>query len=387
MPARSTDAIDENISVIEPTAIAALVVWYEAEARDLPWRRTFDPYQILVSEVMLQQTRVETVVERYERFLRVFPDLGSLAAASEEEILTEWSGLGYYRRARNLHQLARQVIALGSDRLPEDVDALCTLPGIGEYTAAAIASIAFNRPHLSIDGNVERVLCRVLNLQENPAHASVRRHMRRACKTALQSHPAGKFNQALMELGALVCTPRAPSCDICPLGDACVATAEHTQELLPVRPERRVRTVEEGAAVIEHDGRFLLMRGQRPGTLTDIWEFPTLDSRIGEQMPTATSSKRITTSGPRTGKLPLIASRLQQHLLKIGITVMQLQHIGTIRHGITNRRICCYVYRPGKVNIAAAETPERCWFTEEQMAKIPLGATVAKVLRVLETNA
>lgn len=386
MPARSTDEPPEKISVVDPTAVEALVRWYEAEARDLPWRRTLDPYRILVSEVMLQQTRVETVVERYKRFLRVFPDLGSLAAASEDDVLTEWSGLGYYRRARNLHRLARMVEDSGSAGLPEELDALRALPGIGEYTAAAVASIAFNRPHLSIDGNVGRVLCRVLDIRENPARAAVRRHMRGACETALREHPAGKLNQALMELGARMCTPRAPSCGACPLGDACVAAAEHTQDLLPVLPERRTRAVEESAAVIEHDGRFLLLRGQRPGTLADMWEFPTLDSRICEPAPA---------SGPATANPPLeadtVASTLQRHLRKIGITANQLQHIGEIRHGITDRRIRCHVYRPRKVTLTADETatepPERCWVTAEEMGKIPLGGTVAKVLRVLETGA
>ncbi len=399
MPARSTEEVPANPTseervdrTIEPAAVAALLRWYEAEARDLPWRRTRNPYRILISEVMLQQTRVETVVNRYEGFLRVFPDLRSVAAASENDVLAEWSGLGYYRRARNLHRLARQVIANGSDRLPEDVDALRALPGIGEYTAAAVSSIAFDRPHLSIDGNVGRVLCRVLDIRNDPARAAVRRHMRSACEPALRAHPPGKLNQALMELGARLCTPRAPRCDACPLGDACVAAAEQTQELLPVRTQRKVRAVEEGAAVIERDGRFLLLRGQRPGTLADMWEFPTLDSRIGEQIVAAAAPPDdLTATRPASTDDP-VARALQHHLHSIGIHIRNLEPIGEIRHGITNRRIRCHVYRPETVSIATdhaapVSTPERDWFTREQMAKIPLGATAAKILRMLEAGA
>ncbi len=372
--------------------MAALVSWYEIEARDLPWRRTRDPYRILVSEVMLQQTRVETVIERYERFLRVFPDLGSLAAASENDVLAEWSGLGYYRRARNLHRLARRVIADGSDRLPEDVDALRALPGIGDYTAAAVASIAFDRPHLSIDGNVGRVLCRVLDVRDGHNRAAVRRHMRRACAPALRAHAPGEVNQALMELGARLCTPRAPRCDACPLGDACVAAAEQTQELLPVRTQRKVRAVEEGAAVIERDGHFLLLRGQRPGALSDMWEFPTLDSRIGEQIVAeAAPPADLTATSPALAN-DNVAQALQQHLNDIGIHIRDLEPIGEIRHGITNRRIRCHIYRPETVSIATDHTapvgaPERDWFTPEEMAKIPLGSTAAKILRLLEARA
>lgn len=387
MPARSTEAVVG----IDPIAVAALVRWYEAEARDLPWRRTRDPYRILISEVMLQQTRVETVIDRYERFLRTFPDLGSLAAASEDDVLAEWSGLGYYRRARNLHKLARQVIASESASLPEEADALRSLPGVGEYTAAAVSSIAFDRPHLSIDGNVGRVLCRVLNIRDDPRRAVARRQMRLACEAALRAHPPGTINQALMELGARVCAPRSPPCDACPLGDSCVAAAEQTQDLLPVRTERKVRPVEEGAAVIERDGRFLLLRGQRPGTLADMWEFPTLDSRIGEQivaeMPTtddlATNSPALTDG--------TVARALQQHLHSIGIRISDLEAIGEIRHGITNRRIRCRVYRPKQVRITTDDAPhigapQRHWFTPEEMAGIPLGATATKILRLLRTG-
>lgn len=340
---------------------------------------------------MLQQTRVEFVIGRYGRFLRTFPDLPSLAAASEEDVLAEWSGLGYYRRARNLHRLARQVVASGSADLPRAAEALRSLPGIGEYTAAAVSSIAFDRPHLSIDGNVGRVLCRVLDIRDEPRRAAARRRMHLACDDALRTHPPGTVNQALMELGSRICTPRAPRCNACPLGNSCVAAAEQIQHLLPMRSERKVRAVEEAAAVIERDGRFLLLRGQRPGTLADMWEFPTLDSRLGEQIVAETAPPNdLTTIESDFGNVA-VARKLQKHLHDIGIHICDLAPIGEIRHGITNRRIRCYVYRPKQASIAAdhqeqVSVPQRDWFTREEMAGIPLGATAAKILRLLKTG-
>ncbi len=395
MPERSTDAArrqqaddDPGTVVIDPSAVAALVRWYEAEARDLPWRRTSDPYRILVSEVMLQQTRVEFVIARYESFLRTFPDLESLAAASEDEVLAEWSGLGYYRRARNLHRLARQVIASGSSGLPQTLVALRALPGIGEYTAAAVASIAFGWPHLSVDGNVGRVLCRVLDIRDDPRRAAARKNMHRACEAALRSHPPGLINQALMELGARVCTPRSPRCDACPLAPVCVAAAENTQDLIPVRQTRVVRAVEEGAAVIERHNRFLLLRGQRPGALADMWEFPTLDSRLGEQIVAEAPSAADGTVSSEVAKITAIGRALQRHLRSIGVHIHGLEHVGEIRHGITNRRIRCHVYRPSKVRLAAAgsttaDAPPRQWFSPQELHGIPLGATVGKILAAL----
>ncbi len=401
MPARSTDPARRQqaddgprTAGIDPSAITELARWYEAEARDLPWRRTSDPYRILLSEVMLQQTRVEFVIARYESFVRAFPDLRSLAAAIEDEVLAEWSGLGYYRRARNLHRLARQVIASGSPELPQTVDALRALPGIGEYTAAAVASIAFGWPHLSVDGNVGRVLCRVLDIRDDPRRAAARKQMRRACEAALRAHPPGLINQALMELGARVCTPRSPRCDACPLATACVAAAANTQELIPVRQQRVVQAVEEGAAVIERNGRFLLLRGQRPGALADMWEFPTLDSRLRQQLVAEAPSAAQTTDGSSdtdaAGTLALGRS-LQRHLRGLGVHIHNLEHVGEIRHGITNRRIRCHVYRTRNVRLAADESaaasaPPRSWFSPEELSGIPIGASVAKILRVLRSH-
>lgn len=261
-------------------AVDALLHWYETEARDLPWRRTRDPYAILVSEFMLQQTRVETVLGRFESFLRRFPDLASLAAADEDEVIAEWSGLGYYRRARALHALARRVVAEHDGTLPREPTVLSKLPGIGPYTAAAVSSIAHSFPVLAVDGNVARVLCRFLSLGDDPRRPAVRRVLERAAETALGSVPAGALNQALMELGARVCSPRSPRCETCPCESWCAARHEGLEGSIPPPRPRPIEAVVEAAAVLERNGQYLMFHGQRPGVLRDMWEFPTPDSRL-----------------------------------------------------------------------------------------------------------
>jgi len=209
MPAASTDAT-ARAPRFDPAAGAALLHWYDAERRDLPWRRTTDPYRILVSEIMLQQTRVDTVIPRYARFLDRFPDLAALATASLDDVLAEWSGLGYYRRARNLHAAARAIVNDHAGRFPRQYTLLRALPGLGDYTAAAVAGIAFGEPHVGIDGNVNRVLCRYFGIAEAPTRAAVRRQLTAAAESLLAEHAPGDVTQALMELGAQVCTPRSP---------------------------------------------------------------------------------------------------------------------------------------------------------------------------------
>lgn len=256
-----------------------LLAFYDARARDLPWRRDTDPYRVWVSEVMLQQTRVETVVPYYERWLERFPTLDALAEAPIDDVLHAWAGLGYYRRAHNLHRAARAVRERHHGELPEDPDALRDLPGIGDYTAGAIASIAFGRPEPAVDGNVRRVLSRLHDLP-GPGAAELRRL---AAALVPEDRP-GDFNQALMEFGATVCTPRAPRCEACPLAEHCRARAAGTQleRPLPKRskplPEDDVGT----AVVVAPDGALLLVRRPDEGLLAGLWEFPGAAVEEGE---------------------------------------------------------------------------------------------------------
>jgi A/G-specific adenine glycosylase len=252
----------------------ALLDHFDAHRRTLPWRETDDPYAIWVSEVMLQQTRVETVIPYYRRWLDRFPTIDDLARAEPDSVLREWQGLGYYSRARNLHRAARVVRERYGGRVPEEAEKLRSLPGVGEYTAGAVASIAFGEPVPAVDGNVRRVLARVYDL-ENPTPGALRRL---ATGLVPRDRP-GDHNQALMELGATICTHRSPACDRCPLTTWCRAWRLGVQEERPApRPQKPLP--EETVAtrvVVRCDGALLLVRRPEGGLLGGMWEFPGLE--------------------------------------------------------------------------------------------------------------
>ena len=246
---------------------AALLRWFAAHRRPLPWRVTCDPYRIWISEIMLQQTRVGAVLEHYAEFLRRFPDLNSLAAAGAHDVLAAWSGLGYYRRARALHRAARIIVRDHGGNLPGNADALQSLPGIGRYTASAIASIAFHEPCAVVDGNVERVLRRLLGWRKQPLS-----RIWNAAQQLLSRRSPGNFNQAMMELGALVCLPVSPHCEACPLRRLC-ATRGPLQR--PARPPRQTAEITYGLAARD-DRVYLLRRGRRESLMPGMWELPQL---------------------------------------------------------------------------------------------------------------
>ncbi len=256
----------------------ALARWYEREKRDLPWRRTRDPYRIWVSEIMLQQTRVSVVIPYYERFLAAFPDLDTLARAPESEVLAAWSGLGYYSRARNLQKAARVVVA-GGGGFPQSHEAIRALPGVGDYTAAAIASIAFGERVPALDGNTIRVLARVLNEPGDVRTAVTRDRLRDAAQRMLARSDPAVFNQALMELGATVCLPRTPGCDRCPLAHLCEARRQGAEAQLPIKgPRPESVRVEKTLLVIEWRGAVLMWR--RGG----FWELPDREQLPGAKL-------------------------------------------------------------------------------------------------------
>ena len=249
-----------------------LLRWYDANRRNLPWRRAPTPYRVLVSEVMLQQTRAESVAPYYRRFLRRFPEIDALARAEETEVLSLWEGLGYYRRAHNLLRAARQ-ISKGTGAFPRSARALQELPGIGPYTAAALASIAFGESEPALDGNGERVLARMLALERPPARA--RRSLRRLLRAMMPKARAGDFNQALMELGATVCTPRRPACPRCPVRQLCRARRLAKPDAYPRRAARRPSPLRaEEAVLVRWGGRVLLRRRPAGGLLGGLWAVP-----------------------------------------------------------------------------------------------------------------
>jgi A/G-specific adenine glycosylase len=253
----------------------ALLAWFARRARDLPWRRDRTPYRVWIAEVMLQQTRAATVAPYYRAWLERFPDVAALAAADEQQVLRAWEGLGYYRRARALHRAAREVVARRAGRLPDDEAGWRTLPGVGPYTAAAVAALAHGRRTVAVDGNVRRVGAR-LTATERPRDEALRAEL----LPLLPEEAPGRAVEALIELGATVCTPRAPACDACPLRPACAAAAEGAPERYPAPTVRRVPpTRRRYAPVWRAQGRLWLERRPPGGLLGGMWGLPQREAR------------------------------------------------------------------------------------------------------------
>lgn len=260
-----------------------LLEWYDRSARILPWREDPAPYRVWVSEIMLQQTKVEAVKPYYERFLRELPEVRDLAEAPEEQLLKLWEGLGYYNRVRNLQKGAQEVMGRFSGTIPASFEALRSLPGVGDYTAGAIASIAFGIPVPAVDGNVLRVTSRVLNRSENILDPKVKRRTEQEIRAVIPAARAGDFNQSLMELGAMVCVPNgAPKCAECPLSGLCRAHALGIEETLPVKAAKKARRVEERTVfLLTCGGKLALRRRPEKGLLAGLWELPSMPGKLG----------------------------------------------------------------------------------------------------------
>jgi A/G-specific adenine glycosylase len=267
-----------------------LLDWYHDNKRAMPWRETDDPYRIWVSEIMLQQTRVDTVRDYYHRFLEAFPTVEALAGAERDEVLKHWEGLGFYARARHLHEAAQTVVDEHDGAVPDTMDAIRDLKGVGPYTAAAVLSIAHDKPHAVLDGNVTRVLTRVFAVEEDATTAAAERELRRLANALLDPECPGAFNQAMMELGALVCTPSTPLCERCPLQDVCRAHAAGTEEDHPVTPESEPvphHDIAVGLVFSDDGGQLLIQRRPDEGLLGGLWEFPGGKQEDGESMEAA----------------------------------------------------------------------------------------------------
>ncbi|HEX4128955.1 MAG TPA: A/G-specific adenine glycosylase [Pirellulales bacterium] len=290
-----------------------LLAWYGRAARDLPWRRTSDPYAIWVSEIMLQQTQMATVIGYYERFLAALPSVFALAAAPEEQVLRLWEGLGYYRRARQLHRAAQVIVAQHGGELPRDVDTLRTLPGIGRYTAGAIASIAFDARAPILEANTLRLLARLLAYRGDVTETAGQRTLWEFAEALLPRRGAGRFNQALMELGSLVCTPQTPRCVDCPVRELCPTFVQRLQAEIPA-PRRKplIEDVREVAVVVRRGCKVLV--GRKSGGRWDgLWDFPRFSISEAE---TADQLRTLT-----------------------GLTVHLIGQLATLKHGVTRFRI------------------------------------------------
>lgn len=256
-----------------------LINWFKAEQRDLPWRKDQDPYKVWVSEIMLQQTRVDTVIPYFNRFIEKFPTIEKLSEADEESVMKAWEGLGYYSRVRNLQAAVREVHESYGGIVPNTPEGIRKLKGVGPYTAGAILSIAYGVPEPAVDGNVMRVISRILLIWEDIAKASSRKVFEAAIREMISHENPSYFNQALMELGALICTPTSPSCLLCPVREHCQAFFEGVQDQLPVKTKKKsVRHVELVAAVLKDDNnRFLIHKRSDKGLLANLWEFPNVE--------------------------------------------------------------------------------------------------------------
>ena len=270
--------------ILTPRAVQSLLLWYQQNKRDLPWRHTSDPYRIWVSEIMLQQTRVEAVKPYYARFLEICPDVRALAELPEEKLMKLWEGLGYYSRARNLQKAARVVVEQYGGVMPRAYEELLKLPGIGEYTAGAIASIAYGVRVPAVDGNVLRVLARVSASGADITLPETKKEFREALSCVVPTE-AGDFTQSLIELGATVCAPnREPMCDVCPLRDSCAAWREGKTQEIPVRSPKKPRRIEEKTVFLIRDGdRTALSKRPPKGLLSGLYELPNVEGYLSEE--------------------------------------------------------------------------------------------------------
>jgi A/G-specific adenine glycosylase len=346
-----------------------LLAWYRASRRDLPWRRTRDPWAILVSELMLQQTRVDTVIPYYERFLARFPDAASLARAPQGDVLSLWAGLGYYGRARSLHRAAQQIVRDHAGALPADAGALRVLPGVGRYTAGAVASIAFGRPEPAVDGNVTRVLSRLRGIDGDVGDPAVIRRLWQEAEALACGPSPGEVNQGLMELGATVCAPRAPRCPACPWRRSCRAHRDGNAESLPVKRRRSApRDVEAVAGVIERRGRWLMVQRPPTGLLGGLWELPGGDCRPGEAPARA------------------LARSLRE---RVGLSIRRAEASGEVMHAFTHLRLRLHVFRCGAApgRVTRADFAAHRWLSPARIDALPLGGPTRKALALLREGA
>ncbi|MCO5053280.1 MAG: A/G-specific adenine glycosylase [Verrucomicrobiae bacterium] len=406
--------------------VTRLLDWFATNARDLPWRRTRDPYAIWVSEIMLQQTQVKTVIPYWERWLRELPTIESLAHASADKIHKLWEGLGYYTRVRNMQKAAQQIIAEHGGKFPQTFDAVLALPGIGRYTTGAICSIAFNQPAPILDGNVIRVLTRLYGIRENPrdkktnaqlwqlaeelvnqaktlaapANASwtaagseaPRRfdHARRQPKavsplrsatavhdgqTPSEANSCSFLNQSLMELGALICTPRSPNCAACPVQKLCVAQKENLQDQLPNLDKREAATERRFIAfVVEHDGKFLIR--QRPAGVVNahLWEFPNAEVETRKRG-TRRSGRTATTHTPNG------ARQIDAPYRQTDFRITSKKSFCVIKHSITRYRITLEAWRANASARKAAPAGE--WRTLAELHRLAFTSAHRKILQTI----
>jgi len=343
-----------------------LLAWYRHNRRDLPWRGETSPYRIWVSEVMLQQTQVATVIPYYHRFLDRFPTIANLAAASLEEVLKLWEGLGYYARARNLHKAAIEIVKKRGGYFPKRCADLRTLPGFGDYTAGAVASIAFNEAVPAIDGNVRRVLARLLAIEQDITRGAVAKHLKEFATVLVDPENPGEWTQAIMELGAIVCLPKSPRCMLCPINDLCEGRLKGIEQELPVKPAKKTPPhYDVTAAVIRENGKVLIAQRPLEGMLGGLWEFPGGKQEAGETL----------------------SECLRREIAEeLGVEIEVGQPIVTIKHSYTHFKITLHAFdcRLIKGTPQALHVADWRWVTLEEINSFPFPRTDLKIIETLQ---
>jgi A/G-specific adenine glycosylase len=342
-----------------------LLAWFARHRRDLPWRRDRDPYRIWISEVMLQQTQVVTVIPFFLRFIAALPSISHLAAADEQDVLRLWEGLGYYRRARDLHASAKRFVAEHGGRIPDNAVVVSQLPGFGRYTCNAVLSQAFDRRLPILEANSQRVLSRLLGWSEDPRQGPARQRLWRAAEALLPRKHIGEFNQSLMELGALVCTPAAPSCAQCPLADRCVARQLGLQEKIPARtPAAKTVSVQEVGVVIRQGDKVMLVQRPAEGRWASLWEVPHGPVQKGESIEAAV---------------------LRVVVEMTGLKVDPGTEVLTIRHAVTRFRITMLCidanHRGGR--FWSDFYRQAAWVAPGKLAAYPLSRPQRKLAEIL----
>ena len=338
-----------------------LLTWYDQNARVLPWRSFPSPYRVWISEIMLQQTRVDTVLPYFERFIARFPDIQSLAEAEQAEVFRLWEGLGYYSRARNLHKAAKVLLIEHNGEFPSTFKELESLPGVGRYTAAAIASIAFNQPVAAVDGNIKRIYARLLNYHGIYGSPVFGKTIAEFAQEILPPDRPGDFTQALMDLGSAICTPRQPNCPECPLHSDCLAAQIGTQDELPVKAKKApIPHYDVCVAVIEENGKILLKKRPEKGLLAGLWEYP------GGKVESSDES--------------LEAALKREIEEKTGLTIRLEGKMGTYKHAYTHFKINVHAWQATIIKSAEIQLPpEFSWISIKDLAACPMGKVARRI--------
>jgi len=339
-----------------------LTRWYHTHHRHLPWRETHDPYKIWISEIMLQQTTVPAAISYYERWFNFFPDVEALSEAPLQKVLKAWQGLGYYQRAKNLHKTSKVIVREFGSQIPKDYDKLRRLPGIGPYTASALLSFAFDAPYPVLDANVRRVLMRLMRIRSY-AFTKNDKAFLKFLMPHLPRKNSSQFNQALMELGSLVCKPKNPICLLCPITEFCRAFESGEQEIIPLPKKRNFQKIETVIAIIKKGGRYLIQKRPSRGLLADLWEFP---------------------GGKRKSSESLIQALHREIREELEVEIEKEKYLTKVHHSYTQFQVTLYAYECSLKNGPRLRGKIFRWVSLKGLRRYPFPSGSVKIIRFLE---